>query len=835
MIAAAHNPAAILYFAEFIPRVGTAGKVDRSAIQGRSINRRATNRDGLFEILRNPPVAKRKEDLPLIKLALFGDEASPAGSYRHDANLLEVWGVEGDYDGGQVSIAQAAELLQAAGIVAFLYTTPSHTPECPRWRVLAPCSRAHMPAERAALVAKLNGVLGGILAPESFTLSQAFFYGRVEGAEYCDIETTGVEIDLAKVDTLPVYPSGRNVDEFSTRQVSPGMELQRDLDLARVTPETLADLRSALGVNPTTSKPWIDPDDRVTWVAVGQNLRTLGEDGKELWMEWSARSPKFNDGRSDPEVVWRSFGGDGSMYTAVFSKAQAAGWVNPRSAAALRAAETAASRTDRTDAGNMAVLYLLTDGDLRWVPEKKEWLWWNGARWEVDPHGLRAQEAAIQVAEQYLKEAATFEDQAKSDSLSQADKARLLANARSCRTWAGRCRNKPTLDKMLGLAKADPRFVILATDLDRDPYLFGVDNGVVDLRVGSLRDVCRDDYVTRRSSVAFDPEARAPRWEKFIDEITSAPVPLDLGLSRPAYANYLQRLLGYMLTGSVSEHKMFIAVGEGSNGKSVMVDVFAEVLGSYYQTVPPEVLMASRGGEDAERATPNIVRLAGARAVVCSESKATHKLNAALIKQQTGDARMTGRALHGMPITFDITHKILLLTNHKPNVDHLDGAIKGRIHMLPFDMRWNRPGHPEPDPTLPDGDKLLMETLKSELPGILAWLVRGAVAYLKDGLVPPAEVTEMTLGYLKEQDSFRMWLDECKSCDPKDGQSPARLFGSYQNWCTENGYAWSNVGTAIALGKRLTEAKIPLVRTGLERRYGLQAPSTWGGFPDVMQ
>lgn len=269
----------------------------------------------------------------------------------------------------------------------------------------------------------------------------------------------------------------------------------------------------------------------------------------------------------------------------------------------------------------------------------------------------------------------------------------------------------------------------------------------------------------------YQRHAVAPRFLQFIDEITSKPIEdgRTVGLLqyrlRPQLAAYLQRALGYTITGSVAEQKMLIGSGPGANGKSILFDVLEKVMGPYCVRMPPEALMASSRDGDAERPTPFARSVAGARLVITSEAKEGQKLNAALVKRQTGDAKLTARGMRENAYTFDVTHKLVLLTNHHPELDHADDAIRGRLHIIPFDRTWNRPGVPVRNPRLADGDKHLMQTLEGEAVGILNWLVQGAVAYCKEGLEPPPDVAEITSAYLHEQDAFGRWLDEMEPCD----------------------------------------------------------------------
>jgi putative DNA primase/helicase len=483
--------------------------------------------------------------------------------------------------------------------------------------------------------------------------------------------------------------------------------------------------------------------------------------------------------------------------------------------------ELAATMVDRTDSGNVALLADLTQGNLRYVPETKTWLFWSGQRWEPDRYGVKAQFAALQVGQHYLDQAAELLGQMP-PGLEARERRHIEQAAGLVKKWAEACRNKRGLDAMLGLAKVDYRFALPVNVLDRDPWLFGVDNGVVDLRTGALREASRDEYVTRRSPFAFNPNAPATRWLKFIDEITATPEPGGMHRVRPKLASYLQQALGYCMTGSTREHKMFIAIGEGSNGKSVLLDLLKEIMGEYGESISPEALMVSKHDADAERATPIARKLAGARTATSSESKDGQRLDVALVKRHTGGGFLTARGLHENSFTFEITHKLWLMTNHKPALDHMDEAMRGRLHMIPFDMKWNRPGHPERNPNFPDGDKTLIDQLRTEAEGALAWLVAGAVAYQRDGLEPPVEVSGMTKTYFADQDPFGLWFATCEQCDPKDGLRATDLLEAYRSWCDEEDFGDHAAGTSKAFSNKLKARGVVSVKTKEGRRYGLR-------------
>lgn len=621
---------------------------------------------------------------------------------------------------------------------------------------------------------------------------------------------------------------------------SEGDQFARVIALGSVTKETLADIRSALlgGI----------PDDVIDsygpWIQIGEALASLKEtdfagEACDLWHEVSARSGKYDVDFADTK--WDSFSPSRITFKSIFQMAQAHGWANPRGAQALKTGspEAYADLVDWTDTGNCNLLVKLTDGNLRYVPERRLWLRWTEGRWVADAFASHAHAAAQQVAQHYHQQGADLKRQAADESLPEAECKRIKKVCDGIEKWATQCRNKGRVDAMLDFMAKDGRVTVPAADLDRDPWLLGVGNGVVDLKTGHLRDAARDEFVTQRSPVMFDPSAEAPRWRKFIEEITGRPLPVQhdgggrvlpesVGQyePRPALADYLQRVLGYTITGAVMEQKMFFFIGAGCNGKSVALDLIKEILGGYCSSIPPEALMATRHDADSERPSPVAASLAGCRLAVSSESREGQRLDVALIKRHTGGGFLTARLMRENSFTFPISHKLILQTNSKPALDHLDDAIRGRLHLIPFDRIWNRPGHPEHSPELPDGDKHLMDSLRAEAPGILAWLVEGCVRYREQGLEPPAEVVRMTRSYLSEQDPVSRWLEGYAPCDPKRGTLASDLFQQFQAWHRDDdlgpGHAPSNLKQ---FGKELGDRHVPKSKTSTGCHYGI-APIT---------
>jgi hypothetical protein len=281
--------------------------------------------------------AETKDRLPWLKLASFGDQRTDKGSLRNNANVTAIDGIEGDYDSGTVTPAEAAQQLRQAGIAAMIYTSPSHSPDRPRWRVLAPLSRSMPPEHRERLCARLQGILGGTLAPESFTLSQAYYYGGVtDGAAPETLLIDGAGIDtLDGLDAGALDKRGKPYAAVKTGQASEKpAEADSDIpeddfwfvppELLRAAPDddsddlprvpNLTKIKRALEAIPAKAR-----DDReACWRPVGMALHDefeSNETGFALWEEWSAASAKY-DAR-DQRRVWESFGKSGSKATSI--------------------------------------------------------------------------------------------------------------------------------------------------------------------------------------------------------------------------------------------------------------------------------------------------------------------------------------------------------------------------------------------------------------------------------------------------------------------------------------------------------------------------------------
>lgn len=498
----------------------------------------------------------------------------------------------------------------------------------------------------------------------------------------------------------------------------------------------------------------------------------------------------------------------------------------------------AAKEEHRNDTGNSNILMKIAKGDVRYLPKSKLWIVWDGKRWHRDEARALITAFAKRVCAIHKQRAEKLENQPLPAGLDEsarrsAEKARAK-QIDSLRSWALTSGNKIKIDAMIDLTGRTQEIVLSEDQLDRKPFLLGVANGVVDLHTGKLMPDSRDQFITLRSPVEYDPNAKCPLWEQTFAEILGEPIDPE-GRNqlewrrRPEFEEYVRRILGYCMTGSVDSQAFFVGEGEGSNGKNVLVDAVADILGPLAIKLNPSVVLALRnakGDDDDGRASPDRVRLLGARLAVVSESKDGQRFNSARLKSLTGDDRQEARDVHKSGIEYEATAKIFLMTNHLPGVDELDKAFKGRLHLLDFKRRWNRPGEVDTDPLLPSGNRELKHLLRKERPGILAWLVRAAVDYLKAGVFsPPKASVDVHRTYIASQDSFAKFIDECEMViDPKDGGTPAReLHEAFESFCRRARIASL---TENAFGRRMRDAKVPHAVLGTTKRkvYALRPP-----------
>ena len=311
---------------------------------------------------------------------------------------------------------------------------------------------------------------------------------------------------------------------------------------------------------------------------------------------------------------------------------------------------------------------------------------------------------------------------------------------------------------------------IMQNLLDRHKMLLNTPTGVIDLNDFSVRKATPQDYFTKSVNANFDKSAKCPLWDKFLETIFDN----DKDLIR-----YVQKAVGYSLTGSTAEQCAFFLYGTGRNGKSTFIDVLRELFGDYARNIQPETIMIKNNNG----INSDIARLKGARLVTTVEPNEGLKLNEGLLKQLTGGDIITARKLYAEEFEFKAEFKLWIATNHKPIIRGTDLGIWRRVHMIPFTV------------VIPENevDKQLTEKLMQELDGIFLWALRGLAMYNKEGLEMPTAVRQAVDEYKKEMDVVSRFLDECTEKAFAKSVKASDLYQVYTNWCSQYGeYQMSN-------------------------------------------
>lgn len=434
-----------------------------------------------------------------------------------------------------------------------------------------------------------------------------------------------------------------------------------------------------------------------------------------------------------------------------------------------------------TDLGNAERLIDEHGSELRYCPAWVSWLTWTGQQWRRDEDGAVFRRARDTVRGMYV-EAAQIQDD---------DRRKAFGK------FVAKSESERSLGAMVSMGQWQEGVPVKAEDLDADPWKLNCQNGLVDLRTANVLPHDPSALCSKIIPVALAPQAPCPLWLAFLDRIMGGNADL---------IGFLQRAVGYSLTGSTREQCLFILHGGGANGKSVFLATLHEILADYAQTTDFTTFLTRRG----EGPRNDLAALAGARFVTAIEADAGQSLAENVVKVLTGDVdRISARFLHREFFEFTPSFKVWLATNHKPRIRGTDHAIWRRLRLIPFDV------------TIPEAeqDRDLAEKLKAELPGILAWAVEGCLMYRSEGLGVPDEVSKATAQYRDEEDVLSGFLGDCCSLSPAVTVTAKALRDAYVSWCDGNG---EKPLSAKAVGARLRER-------GCESYPGTGGYSAWRG------
>ncbi|MFI8593759.1 phage/plasmid primase, P4 family [Microbacterium sp. NPDC078428] len=409
-------------------------------------------------------------------------------------------------------------------------------------------------------------------------------------------------------------------------------------------------------------------------------------------------------------------------------------------AAAAPAAVIGSDGADLTDDGNARLLVAEYSGTMRYVPDAGKWVTWEGTRWAWHPDDGPAIEAARDV----IRRIPSDNPQLASHRLKSMS-ARRIADA-------------------VRLARANPPMRLAASQFDRHPWQLNTPGGVVNLRTGGIAAATPALFHSKQTTVTPDSGMRTPLWDQFLKTTFQS----NAGIER-----YVQRLAGLTFVGEVLEHVLPFLHGPGGNGKTVFAEVLSTIAGDYATEAPQGFLVAGRDKHETE-----LANLQGRRMVVGSEVNENTRFDEAKVKLLSGGDKITARFMRQDFFTFTPSHTFWLLGNSQPKVETGGESFWRRLRLIPFTH------------TVPESDRienLQQRLVDEEGPGILAWIIQGAVDYAADGLRTPSDVLAATDTYRAEEDHLGRFIDD--RCSTGGGDTArvemAELRRAYDTWCRE--------------------------------------------------
>ena len=439
-----------------------------------------------------------------------------------------------------------------------------------------------------------------------------------------------------------------------------------------------------------------------------------------------------------------------------------------------RAPRTAAIKlTEAADAEHFA---RCVDGRFVHDHQRKQWVAFRG-HWQVDTTGRVVQEAIESMRRRQADALAIGQDDERKKALE----------------WALRGESEARIRHMLDLSSSHPQLAMEGTEWDQDPWVLGVANGIVDLRTGELRPGQPEDRVTRVAAVSYDPTATCPLWERFV---------LDICNDDPRLATFLQQSIGYALTGVTTEQVFWIFYGVGANGKSTFLETITRyVIPDHSWTMSFPVHTWSESLSEYQRA-----ELVGRRLVIAKESEQEKRLNTEFVKSLTGSDTINARHPYGRPFQFVPAAKFMLACNHQPIIRDDTHGMWRRVRLVPFTRTFAvNPNY---------GDALAAEAV-----GILAWAVRGCLAWRQSGLQAPDAVLDATKEYQQDSDTLARFIAAKCVVLPHVRVRAGELFAAYERWCDAERIGDDRLSLR-AFGERLKASYAPLAGSRRHVTYG---------------
>ncbi|PCK21868.1 DNA primase [Bacillus pumilus] len=403
-----------------------------------------------------------------------------------------------------------------------------------------------------------------------------------------------------------------------------------------------------------------------------------------------------------------------------------------------------------TELGNAERIAYYHGKNIRYCNEL-EWLIWDGKRWEEDSK-RKIEAITAKTLRALYGEAEAAEDKIRKKQLYD---------------WAKKCERRSI--RINSILDVRPMVSVKKKDFDSFKFLFNCNNGVINLKTGELKPHDRNLLLTKMSPIPYEKDADCPNWINFLESIFLTTT----GNPDHELIEYLQKAIGYSLTGVTKEQIMFFLFGNGRNGKSTFINVIQDILGDYARQTNSDTFLKKKNESGINN---DVARLDGARFVSAVESEEGQQLSEALVKQITGGEKMSARFLRQEYFEFTPEFKVFFTTNHKPIIKGGDNGIWRRIKLVPFTV------------TIPEEkiDADLPEKLKREMSGILRWIVDGCLKWQKEGLKDPKAIRNATQGYREDMDILGPFLNENCTIHEDASIEAKILYENYKKWCFQN-------------------------------------------------
>lgn len=457
------------------------------------------------------------------------------------------------------------------------------------------------------------------------------------------------------------------------------------------------------------------------------------------------------------------------------------------------------SEWENTELG-IAEKVIEKQGDkIKWCETWKKWMWFNGKHWEEDNEEKHAKNAIENTLKTLIAETAEkLKDVKKeevneeiSEEVSEEKDLEKLEEEKSVKEgkenkYKGKIK---TYVSYLSNAKFNSVCSLMKTKcsvtpdiFDKNKHLFNLKNGTVNLKTGKLKNHNKEDYITKISDISYKPKAKAKEWGNFLKQV----------IKDEQTINYLQKAVGYTLTGSTEEECLHFLYGSGRNGKTTFTRIIEKLLGDYAKKAQVSILIKKDKGM-GQGASNDIARLKGARFVSTTEISQHARFEEGLVKDLTSTDTITGRFLYSEFFDYEPTHKLWLYGNHKPYITGQDEGIWRRIRLVNFPVQIAEE----------DKDTKLDEKLESELEGILSWAIIGCLNWQKEGLSPVAGIKKATEEYREEmRDSVSLFIEDACKKEKGEWVTTSDLNEAYLSYCEKENH---KPMTQKAIGIRLKE------------------------------